>query len=116
MGKGIKGKELGVGISHRSDDFFARRFTTKYGQRKQKLFPKLQECRQWLADSQYQDEHSNLNFPEEMTVKAWFEYWISMKKRTVRPNTVRNYTEHYERNIDPVIGKLILSEVKPIQC
>ena len=60
---------------------------------------------------QYQDEHSNLNFPEEMTVKAWFDYWIGMKKRTVRPNTVRNYTECYERNIDPVIGKLILSEV-----
>ena len=27
---------------------------------------------------------------------------VSMKKRTVRPNTVRNYTERYERNIDPV--------------
>lgn len=39
-----------------------------------------------------------------------------MKKRTVRPNTVRNYTERYEHNIDPVIVKLILSEVKPIQC
>lgn len=39
-----------------------------------------------------------------------------MKKRTVRPNTVRNYKERYERNIDPVIGKLTLSEVKPIQC
>ena len=35
-----------------------------------------------------------------------------MKKRTVRPNTVRNYTERYEHNIDPVIGKLILSEGK----
>ena len=116
MGKDIKGKELGVGISQRSDGFYVGRFTTKYGQRKQKLFRKLQECRQWLADSQYQDEHSNLNFPKEMTVKAWFDYWISMKKRTVRPNTVRNYTERYERNIDPVIGKLILSEVKPIQC
>ena len=116
MGKDIKGKELGIGISQRSDGFYVGRFTTKYGQRKQKLFRKLQECRQWLADSQYQDEHSNLNFPEEMTVKAWFDYWISMKKRTVRPNTVRNYTERYERNIDPVIGKQILSEVKPIQC
>ena len=103
MGKDLKGKELGVGISQRSDCFYVGRFTTKYGQRKQKLFHKLQECRQWMADSQYQDEHSNLNFPEEMTVKAWFDYWISMKKRTVRPNTVRNYTERYERNIDPVI-------------
>lgn len=112
MGKDLKGKELGVGISQRSDGFYVGRFTTKYGQRKQKLFHKLQECRQWLADSQYQDEHSNLNFPAEMTVKAWFDYWISMKKRTVRPNTVRNYTERYEHNIDPVIGKLILSEGK----
>ena len=116
MGKDLKGKELGVGISQRTDGFYVGRFTTKYGQRKQKLFRKLQECRQWLADSQYQDEHSNLNFPEEMTVKAWFDYWISMKKRTVRPNTVRNYTERYERNIHPVIGKQILSKVKPIQC
>lgn len=39
-----------------------------------------------------------------------------MKKRTVRPNTVRNYTERYGRNIDPVIGKLLLSEVRTIQC
>lgn len=31
-------------------------------------------------------------------------------------NGSRNYTERYERNIDPVIGKLILSKVKPIQC
>lgn len=116
MGKDLRGKELGVGISQRSDEFYVGRYTTKHGKRKQKLFRKLQECRQWLADSQYQDEHSNLNFPEEMTVKAWFDYWISMKKRTVRPNTVRNYTERFERNINPVIGKLLLSEVKPIQC
>ena len=70
MGKDLKGKELGVGISQRSDCFYVGRFTTKYGQRKQKLFHKLQECRQWMADSQYQDEHSNLNFPAEMMVKA----------------------------------------------
>lgn len=34
----------------------------------------------------------------------------------MRPNTVRNYKERYERNIDPLIGKLLLSEVRPIQC
>lgn len=51
-----------------------------------------------------------------MTVKAWFDYWISMNKRNVRPNTVRNFTERFERNINPMIGKLLLSEVKPNQC
>ncbi len=116
MGKDLKGKELGVGISQRTDGYYVGRFTTKYGSRKQKIFRKLQECRQWLAGAQYQDEHSNLNFPEAMTVNAWFEYWISVKKRTVRPNTTRNYTERYYRNIEPIIGQMILSEVKTVHC
>ena len=57
-----------------------------------------------------------MDFPEEMTVDSWFEYWISMKKRIVRPNTVRNYTERYHRNIKPVIGKKILGSVNTSQC
>ena len=116
MGKNLKGKELGLGISQREDGYYVGRYTNKYGRRVQKLFLKLQECRQWLADSAYRDEHSNIDFPEEMTVNSWFEYWISMKKRTVRPNTVRNYTERYHRNIKPVIGKKILGSVNTIQC
>ena len=36
MGKDLKGKELGVGISQRPDGFYVGRFTTKHGQRKQK--------------------------------------------------------------------------------
>lgn len=116
MGKNLKGKELGFGISQREDGYYVGRYTNKYGRRVQKLFLKPQECRQWLADSAYRDEHSNMDFPEEMTVDSWFEYWISMKKRTVRPNTVRNYTERYHRNIKPVIGKKILGSVNTIQC
>ena len=51
-----------------------------------------------------------------MIVDAWFEYWINIKEKTVRPNTVRNYSERYERNIKPVIGKKLLTQVKPIHC
>lgn len=51
-----------------------------------------------------------------MLVDAWFEYWISIKKKTVRPNTVRNYSERYERNIKKVIGNKLLTEVKSIHC
>lgn len=29
------------------------------------------------------DEHSNIDFPEEMTMDAWFEYWIGIKKRNI---------------------------------
>lgn len=51
-----------------------------------------------------------------MMVDAWFEYWIEIKRKTVRPNTVRNYTERYHRNIQKVIGKKLLTEVKPLHC
>lgn len=51
-----------------------------------------------------------------MMVDAWFEYWISIKEKTVRPNTVRNYRERYHRNISKVIGKMLLVDVKPIHC
>ena len=33
------------------------------------------------------------------------EYWIGIKQKTVRPNTVRNYFERYERNIRKVISE-----------
>lgn len=99
MGKDLRGKELGRGISQREDGLYVARYTNKYGKRVQKVLPKLQELRQWLADAQYKEEHSNIDFPDAMTVNAWFEYWIGIKKRTVRPNTVRNYTERYHRKI-----------------
>ncbi len=58
MGKDLRGLEPGAGISPGSDGFYIGRFTAKYGQRNQKLFHRLQECRQWLGDSLYQDESS----------------------------------------------------------
>lgn len=76
----------------------------------------VQECRQWLANSLYEDEHSNLDYVSSMTISAWFGYWISNKKRTARPNTVRNYTERFHRNIEPLIGKKLLGDVKPLDC
>ncbi len=116
MGKDLKGKELGVGINQQKNGLYSARFVDKYGKRRQKRFKKLQECKQWIADASYIDEHSNIAQASEMIVDAWFEYWIDIKKKTVRPNTVRNYTERYDRNIKPVIGKMILSDVKPLHC
>ena len=43
-----------------------------------KRFKKLQECRQWIAEAIYIDEHSDLEQAGEMTVDAWLEYWIEI--------------------------------------
>lgn len=41
MGKDLRGKELGVGISQRSDGLYTARYTDKLGKRRQKYFKKL---------------------------------------------------------------------------
>ena len=116
MGKDLRGKELGEGIYQQPNGTYCARFVDKFGKRKSKRSKKLQEVRQWIADATYIDEHSDLDQATDMLVDAWFEYWISIKKKTVRPNTVRNYSERYERNIKKVIGNKLLTDVKPIHC
>jgi integrase len=118
MGKDLKGKELGVGISQRKDGLYTARFVSKAtGKSIQKYFPKLQECRKWYADARFQDEHGGINASGNMTVKAWFEYWITtIKGNSIRPNTIRNYKERFKHNIDRCIGNMLISEVKPMHC
>lgn len=116
MGKDLKGKEIGAGIVQQPNGTYFARFVDKFGKRRTKRSKKLQEVKQWLADATYIDQHSDLDQATDMLVDAWFDYWIGIKKQTVRPNTVRNYSERYERNIKGVIGNKFLTDVKPIHC
>lgn len=77
MGKDLKGKELGVGICQRKYGLYTARFVSKRnGKSVQRYFPRLQECRKWYADSKFEDEHGGINASGDMTVTAWFDYWI----------------------------------------
>ena len=116
MGKNLKGKECGKGICQRKDGKYAARYTGKNGKRKEKHFLTLPEARNWLADMQYEDKHDVYNPSSEMTVDAWFEFWITNLIADLSPNTRRNYRERYEYNIQPVIGTMQLGDVKPMHC
>ena len=118
MGKDLKGKELGVGISQRKDGLYTARFVSKQnGKTVQKYFNKLQDCRQWYADATFQDEHGGISATGDMSVEAWFDYWIeNIKGNSIRPNTIRNYKERFIHNIKEHIGKMTLAEVKPMHC
>lgn len=117
MGKDVKGKELGVGISQRKDGLYTARYTNRDGKRKQKYFKKLGDCRQWLADAIYEDEHCNIWAGKDMAVDAWFEYWVNnVKARSARPSTVTRYINTYHYRISPIIGKLLVQDVLPLHC
>lgn len=115
MGKNLKGKECGKGISQRKDGLYCARFVDKCGKRHEKYFSAIPEARNWLDEAKYADKH-NAFIPSDMTVDDWFDYWINNIVGDLALNTQRNYRERYAHNIQPVIGKLKLSDVKPLHC
>ena len=116
MGKDLKGREIGRGLSQRKDKKYSARYVSKSGKRIEKYFNTLPEARNWLADSKYEDNHNNVGVNSTVTVDTWFNYWYDNLIVDLSPNTRRNYKERYKINIKPSIGKMCISDVKPMHC
>ena len=117
MGKNLKGKECGRGIYQRKDGMYHARFDDRFGKERGKYFKTLAEARNWLEEARYKDKHGTMFVPAgEMTVDEWFDFWINNIVSDLAPNTRRNYRERYKYNIQPIIGKLMLTDVKPMHC
>lgn len=116
MAKDLKGRELGKGLSQRKDKKYSARYVTKNGKRLEKYFDTLPEARNWLADSRYEDTHGTTGITSTVTVDTWFNYWYDNLIVDLSPNTRRNYKERYEKNVKPTIGKMCMSDVKPMHC
>ena len=116
MGKNLKGKDCGKGIYQRKDGLYSARFVDKAGKRHEKYFQTLPEARNWIEDAKYADKHDDVFVATDTTVDEWFEFWIENIVGDLAPNTLRNYRERYARNIQPVIGKMLIANVKPMHC
>ena len=116
MGKNLKGKEIGKGICQRKDGLYVARFVNRYGNRTTKCFPTIPEAKNWLSEAKYADDHDEVFVPSEMTVDDWFNFWIENIVGDLAPNTRRNYRERYNRNMKAILGRLKLSDVKPMHC
>ena len=116
MGKNLKGKEIGKGICQRKDGLYVARFVNRYGNRTTKCFPTIPEAKNWLSEAKYTDDHEEVFVPSEMTVDDWFNFWIENIVGDLAPNTRRNYRERYNRNMKAILGRLKLSDVKPMHC
>lgn len=134
MGKNLKGRELGKGLSQRKDGRYSARFVGKSGKRTEKYFETLSEARNWLDDARYEDKHKTVIAPfevvaddilehdsplaafSEMTVDGWYKFWMENIISHLAWNTRRNYRERYVQNIQPVIGKMLIRDVRPMHC
>ena len=113
MGKDLRGKELGVGLNQRKDGTYQARYTDRWGKRKTIYGKNIRELRIKLAEA-IADNESFTSVKDEITLDKWFVRWMEVyKEKSVRPNTKREYTHIYYKNISPYIGgRLINSIVK----
>ena len=111
MGKSLRGKECGKGIYQRKDGLYHARFVDKAGKRHEKYFQTIPEARNWIEQAKYADKHEDVFVPSDTTVDAWFSFWIENIVGDLAPNTLRNYRERYKQNTQPIIGKMLLSEL-----
>lgn len=104
MGKDLNGKELGVGISQRKDKIYQARYSDRWGKRKTIYNSSLRELRKQLAEAIANNKNFS-SIKEEITLDKWFNRWMEVyKERSIRPNTKREYTHIYYKNISPYIG------------
>ena len=116
MGKNLRGRELGTGLSQRKDGKYSARFTRKNGQKAEKHFDKLGEAKEWLKKAVYDDENRVLTDTSYMTVDQWFEFWMKTFKSNKSLNTQRNYRDRYQGNIKPLIGHMLVTDIKTMHC
>ena len=112
MGKDLKGKELGKGISQRKDGRYQARFTDRFGKRRCVYGITLKEVKNALM-SEVVDNYSKNNVVDSnMTLDQWYEKWMRVYKEPVlKPSTIRIYIRTYHCYIKPVLGRLPLSSI-----
>ncbi len=104
MGKDLKGKELGVGLLQRKDGTYQARYTDRWGKRKTIYGKNLRELRKQLAEAVAQNAIFS-SIRDEITLDRWFDKWMEIyKEKSIRPNTKREYTHIYQKNISPYLG------------
>lgn len=117
MGKDLKGKELGKGLGQRKDKYYYAKYSY-HGKKGQQSFHTLVEAKNWRQEQLYLCLHPELRTATspDMTVDAWFNRWLKDVVGNLAPNTLRNYRERYEHNVQPFIGSMLLRNVKPMDC
>ena len=104
MGKDLKGKELGVGITQRKNGTYQGRFKDRFGNYQTIYAKKISELRKELAIKIAENENFT-GIRENVKLDSWFNEWIRIYKEKVSaPNTIRAYTCVYNKSISPFLG------------
>lgn len=90
------------------DDQGKKKYSTKRGFRTKK------DAETWLADLTKQLHSGEYQEPSEQLVKDFLVQWLDYKRDFVRERTIEIYTNAIIRHVNPYIGRIKLTDLKPI--
>lgn len=112
MGKDLKGKELGKGISQRKDKRYQARFVNRFGERSVIYGSTLKEVKNKLALAVADNEKLRNVVEPSTTLDQWYEKWMRVYKvPVIRANSKRHYETVYTKHIKPYLGNKKLTEI-----
>lgn len=97
MGKSLKGKELGKGISQRKDGIYQARFINRFGKKQTIYAGTYTDITKKLRTEMYMDEKQINVVNSTMTLDEWYDSWINVCKTHCRDTTKRTYAIQYNR-------------------
>lgn len=116
MGKDLKGKELGKGISQRKDGRYHARFTNRFGNRESVYGDTIKEIKNKLAKAKANDVNRKNVISPNVKLDEWYDKWMEVYKIPVVKETTRLYYHRlYTQKISPVLGRQKLSDITKLQ-
>ena len=103
MGKDLKGKELGEGLTQRKDGTYQARYTDMFGKRQTMYSKNLRLLRKDLAVKISENENG-IAIRDKYTLDEWHKRWMMVYKKDLKANTIIQYNGIYNRHISPYLG------------
>ena len=112
MGKNLKGKELGKGLSQRKDGTYMARFVDRYGKRKTFYGKNINELKRKLNKERYQSEYGFYGDGTDITLNEWFEEFLKLyKEGVVKVTTLYRIRQTYAVCKKSTLGTMRLRDI-----
>lgn len=111
MGKDLKGKELGKGISQRKDGRYEARVVIN-GKRETFYNTNLAELKREFEKEKYRLSRQNVVACTDVTVLEWFDAWFEQyKKPTLKETGIDAYKRKFKNTYGKLLGDVAIKDL-----
>lgn len=109
------GKQLPRGVSYKADKgLYMARFMFE-GQQHTSYHKDVKSAQKWLRDARYEAEHGLAGRADKLSLDSWYAVWMEQYKiPSIKETSALNYAQMYTHYIQPVLGKMHLSKIRPL--